>query len=64
MGLPFIREILPQIGKENNSFCAKLDFETKLLLINDNYSLQNVCKHKEQQQILHQYGVMYEIIKL
>ena len=31
------------------------------LLINDTYSLKNVFKHKEQQQILHQYGVVYEI---
>ena len=61
MRLPFIREISPQIEKEINAFCAKLDFETKLLLISDTYSLQHVLKHKEQQQILHQYGVVYEI---
>ena len=61
MRLPFIREISPQIEKEINSFFAKLDFETKFLLINDTYSLKNVFKHKEQQQILHQYGVVYEI---
>ena len=61
MRLSFIREISPQIEKEINSFCAKLDFETKLLSINDSYSLKNVFEHKEQQQTLHQYGVMYEI---
>ena len=61
MRLPFIREISPQIEKEINSFFAKLDFETKFLLINDTYSLKNVFKRKEQQQILHQYGVVYEI---
>ena len=47
MRLPFIREISPQIEKEINSFFAKLDFETKFLLINDTYSLKNVFKHKE-----------------
>ena len=61
MRLPFIREISPQIEKEINSFCAKLAFETKFLLINDTYSLKNVFKQKEQQQILYQYGVVYEI---
>ena len=61
MRLPFIREISPQIEKEINSFFAKLDFETKFLLINETYSLKNVFKHKEQQQIFHQYGVVYEI---
>ena len=61
MRLPFIREISPQIEKEINSFFVKLDFETKFLLINDTYSLKNVFEHKEQQQILHQYGVVYEI---
>ena len=53
MQLPFIRKISPQIEKEINSFFAKLDFETKFLLINDKYSLKNVFKHKEKQQILH-----------
>ena len=47
MRLPFLREILPQIEKENRSFCAKLDFETKCLLISDTYSLKNVFKHKD-----------------
>ena len=61
MRLPFIRENSPQIEKEINSFFAKLDFEAKFLLINDTNSLKNVFKHKEQQQILHQYGVVYEI---
>ena len=61
MRLPFIRENSPQIEKEINSFFAKLDFEVKFLLINDTYSLKNVFKHTEQQQILHQYGVVYEI---
>ena len=62
MRLQFIREISPQIEKESNSFFfAKLDFETKFLLINDTYSLKNVFKHKKQQQILYQYGVVYEI---
>ena len=61
MRLPFIRENSPQIEKEINSFFAKLDFEAKFLLINDTYSLKNVFKHEEQQQILHQYGVVYEI---
>ena len=61
MRLPFIHEISPQIEKEINSFFAKLDFEAKFLLINDTYSLKNVFRHKEQQQILHQYGVVYKI---
>ena len=61
MRLPFVREFSPQIEKEINSFFAKLDYETKFLLINDTYSLKNVFKHKEQQQIFHQYGVVYEI---
>ena len=61
MRLQFIREISPQIEKKLILFFAKLDFETKFLLINDTYSLKNVFKHKEQQQILHQYGVVYDI---
>ena len=47
--------------KKINFFCAQLDFETKFLLINDTCSLKHVFKHREQQQILHQYGVVYEI---
>ena len=35
--LLFFREISLEIEKENNSFCANLDFETKFLLINDTY---------------------------
>ena len=54
-------ETLLQMEKERNSFCAKLDVEIKFLSINDTYSLKNVFKHKDQQQILHQYGVEYEI---
>ena len=50
MRLPFIREISPQIEKIISSFCAKLNFENKFLLINDTYSLKNMLKHKEQQQ--------------
>ena len=61
MRSPFIREISRQIEKGIKSFFAKLDFETNFLLLNDTYSLKNVFKHKEQQQILHQYGVVYEI---
>ena len=61
MRLPFIREISPQIEKEINSFCTKLDFETKFLLINGTCSLKHVFKHTEQQQILHHYGIVYEI---
>ena len=60
-GYHFIHEISPQIGNEINSFCAKLDFETKFLIINDTYSSKNVFKHKEQRKIFHQYGVVYEI---
>ena len=52
MRLSFICEISSQIEKEINSFFAKLDFETKFLLINDTYSLKNVFEHKEQQQTL------------
>ena len=48
-------------NRKINSFFAKLDFEAKFSLIYDTYSLKNVFKHKEQQQILHQYGVVYEI---
>ena len=40
MRLSFIREFSPQIEKEINSFFAKLDFETKFLLIKDTYSLK------------------------
>ena len=61
MRLPFIRKISPKIEKEINSFCAKLDYENKFLLINDTCSLKNVFKYKEQQQILHQHSIMYEI---
>ena len=35
MRSPFIRKISQQIEKEINSFCVKLDFETKFLLIID-----------------------------
>ena len=59
--LAFFREISLQIEKEINSFCAKLDFETKFLLINDTYSLKSVFKHKEKQHILHQYDVVDKI---
>ena len=54
----FIRKISLQIEKEINSFWAKLDFKAKFLLINETYSL-NMFKHKEQQQIHHQYSVVY-----
>ena len=43
-GYSFSRNLL-QIEKERNSFCAKLDVETKFLSINDTYSLKNVFKH-------------------
>ena len=46
MRFPFIREISQQIEKRIDSFCAKLDFKAKLLLISDIYSLKNVFKHK------------------
>ena len=61
MRLSFIREVSPQIEKEINSFCAKLNFETKFLLMNNIYILKDVFEHKKQHQILHQYGVVYEI---
>ena len=40
MRLPFMREISFQIEKEIDFFYAKLDFETKFLLINNTYSLK------------------------